>query len=84
MENILKKFLNKPIYSRNEISLKSNILPDYNGLYLWFFKKVPDLINIEECYKINKFVLLYAGISPKNEKSKYNLRKRIRIDLFAI
>jgi hypothetical protein len=66
------------LYSRSEILSVNSPVPSTRGLYAWFFRQPPDNIPLNDCVKIQGKVLLYAGISPKNETSKQNLRLRIR------
>lgn len=73
--------LTKPkyLYSRSEILSKPSPIPEERGLYAWFFKEVPDIVPTEGCVVKDKLTLLYIGISPANDNSKHNLRKRINI-----
>lgn len=66
------------LYSRREVLSKTCPIPNERGLYAWFFKEVPPNVPSDTSIEINGKVLLYAGISPKNEISKQNLRKRIK------
>jgi hypothetical protein len=66
------------LYSRIEILDKNCPIPKSRGLYAWFFKSIPPLVPIENCIVKDGLTLLYAGISPKDENSNENLRKRIR------
>ena len=76
--SILEK-LTKPktLYSRSEILTKPCPVPQNRGLYAWYFTNIPSTVISEGCIKKDEKTLLYAGISPKDENSKQNLRKRI-------
>ena len=52
-------------------------MPPDRGLYAWFFKDIPTCVPIDGCVAKDGLTLLYVGISPKNEASTQNLRKRI-------
>ena len=65
------------VWSRSEVLTKPNPIPMTNGVYAWFFKTIPPQVPSEGCKDYEGLYLLYAGISPKNEKSSQNLRKRI-------
>jgi hypothetical protein len=65
------------LYTRSAVLSKPCPVPQDRGLYAWFFKEVPPNVPIEECVNKDGMTLLYVGISPKNETSTQNLRKRI-------
>ena len=76
--SILEELTNpKTLYSRSEILTKPCPVPQNKGLYAWYFTNIPPLVISEGCIKKDEKTLLYAGISPKDENSKQNLRKRI-------
>ena len=52
-------------------------VPASRGLYGWFFKEIPGGIPVGGCIQQRDLTLLYVGISPKNDRSSQNLRKRI-------
>ena len=75
MKNVLT---NPPIlHSRSTILSQPCPVPQDRGLYAWFFKKIPPSVPIDGCVVKDGMTLLYVGISPKNETSTQNLRKRI-------
>ena len=71
--------LTKPslLYSRSSILSKPCPAPQDRGLYAWFFREVPSVVPTKGCVTKDGRTLLYVGISPKNENSTQNLRKRI-------
>ena len=73
------KIISNPqkVWSRKEVLSKPNPVPLENGIYAWFFKSLQLQVPIKNCLSFDDKVLLYAGISPKNDKSTQNLRKRI-------
>jgi hypothetical protein len=69
---------NPPIlYPRSAVLSQPCPVPQDRGLYAWFFKEVPPSVPIDGCVAKDGITLLYVGISPKNETSTQNLRKRI-------
>jgi len=66
------------VYSRLEVLDKNCPIPSTRGLYAWFFKTIPPLVPVDNCIVKDNLTLLYAGISPKDENSKENMRKRIK------
>jgi len=64
-------------YSRPEVLSKPSPVPAERGLYAWFFKEVPGITPMDGCIVKDNLTLLYVGISPKNDTSTQNLRKRI-------
>lgn len=65
------------LYSRSITLTKPCPVPQERGLYAWYFKNIPPMVPIDDCIVKNGKTLLYAGISPKDEKSTQNLRKRV-------
>jgi hypothetical protein len=65
------------LYSRPAVLSKPSPVPAERGLYAWFFKEIPGITPTGGCIVKDDLTLLYVGISPKNETSKGNLRKRI-------
>ena len=67
----------KILYSRDQVLVRPSPIPAAKGLYAWFFKDVPSIVPTKGCIQRDGLTLLYVGISPKNDESKANLRKRI-------
>jgi len=65
------------LYSRSAVLSNTSPVPTERGLYAWFFKEIPGITPTDGCITKDNFILLYVGISPKNDTSKGNLRKRI-------
>ena len=73
------KLLNpSKLYSRTDALSKPSPVPAERGVYAWYFKSIPPNVPIDGCITKDDLTLLYVGISPKNETSKENLRRRIR------
>lgn len=70
-------FMDTPLWSRTEILAHPEIIPAVRGVYAWFFREPPTSIPLTGCYSRDGLTLLYVGISPKNARSRQNLRKRI-------
>ena len=66
------------VYSRLEVLDKNCPIPNTRGLYAWFFKIIPPSVPVDNCIVKDNLTLLYTGISPKDENSKENMRKRIK------
>lgn len=59
-------------------------LPAAAGAYLWFFRRWPMCIPVDDCLQFHDARLLYVGISPDQRskpQSRQNLRTRIRYHL---
>ena len=72
-------FITDPIslYSRRTVLATPCPVPSTRGIYAWFFKDIPGETPTGGCVKKDALTLLYIGISPKNDRSRQNLRKRI-------
>jgi hypothetical protein len=66
-----------PLLTRAEILARSNLIPQSRGAYAWFFRNPPPGVPTDGCYIRDELRLLYVGISPKNERSRQHLRKRV-------
>ncbi len=75
----LLRFITDPssVYSRQNVLISPCPVPAAGGLYGWLFKQLPGSIPTEGCVRRDDLTLLYVGISPKNDRSSQNLRKRI-------
>lgn len=69
------------LFSRQAILAEPDLIPSERGVYAWFFRHAPPLVPTEGCYSRQGLTLLYVGISPKNDRSTQNLRKRITYHL---
>jgi hypothetical protein len=72
------------MYSCEEVLAQSSPVPAQDGVYGWWFRKLPPLVVADACRLHQGLRLLYAGISPNRPPqngrtpSKQNLRGRIR------
>ena len=66
------------LYTRAEVLSKPSPVPSASGVYAWFFKEIPGIVPTDGCVTKDGLTLLYVGISPKNESSSQNIRKRIK------
>lgn len=66
-----------PLFTRRQVLAKPALVPAVRGVYGWYFRAPPPAIPIDDCHKRDDWSLLYVGISPKNARSRQNLRKRI-------
>ena len=67
----------KKLWSRSEVLSRPCPIPQKRGLYAWYFKTIPPEVPVDGCNVADGKTLLYVGISPKNTKSKQDLRKRV-------
>lgn len=70
-------FEEAPLFGRNQVLAQPDLLPSARGVYAWFFKSIPPVVPTADCYVRDNLTLLYIGISPKNARSRQNLRKRV-------
>jgi len=70
-------FEDAQLFSRSAIVSAPDIIPASRGVYAWFFRDIPRQIPVDGCFCRDGLTLLYIGISPKNARSRQNLRKRI-------
>jgi hypothetical protein len=73
----MRFFLDSPLFDRREILEKPEIIPATRGVYAWFFRSLPPGVPTDGCFDRNGSKLLYVGISPKDDRSKQTLRRRI-------
>ena len=66
------------IYCRMQVLSKPCSVPQERGLYAWYFKEIPGITPTDGCVVKDDLTLLYIGRSPRNDKSKGNLRKRMK------
>ena len=66
------------LYTRAEVLSKPCPVPPASGVYAWFFKEIPGIVPTDGCITKDGLTLLYVGISPKNESSGQDIRKRIK------
>lgn len=65
------------LWTRTEVLAKPSPVPPSRGIYGWYFRTVPPGVPTDGCLLQDGLTLLYAGISPKDEVSTQNLRRRI-------
>ena len=66
------------VYSRSDVLGKGCPVPAQPGVYIWFFKTIPQIVPANGCIQFNGLTALYVGISPGSVSSPQNLRKRVR------
>jgi hypothetical protein len=77
-------FLDARRYTRDEVFGEPCPVPDKPGVHGWWFRAVPDSIDVSGCEQRDGLTLLYVGIAPTppppNGKPpvSQDLRKRIR------
>ena len=65
------------LYSRSQVLSKASPVPAASGVYAWFFNEIPGITPTDGCVAKDGVILLYVGISPKDDRSSQNLKKRI-------
>ena len=65
------------VFSRQAVLTKPCPVPAKSGVYAWFFRDIPGIVPAAGCVTQDGLTLLYIGISPKNDRSRENLRRRI-------
>jgi hypothetical protein len=78
-------FLNpRRLYSRQEVLARPSPVPAAGGVYGWWFRRLPPLVDARGCHRHGERTLLYAGISPRqpprdgSPSSQQTLRQRLR------
>jgi hypothetical protein len=67
------------LYRRSELKNSPSLPPPSPGVYGWFFRRVPPEVPTDLCVAREGAVLLYVGISPKNDTSGGSLRRRLQL-----
>jgi len=65
------------LFTRAQVITSPCPVPASRGVYAWYFRDIPGGVPVDGCVTIDGLTLLYVGISPKNDRSSQNLRKRI-------
>jgi hypothetical protein len=71
------------VFSRQEVLAHPSPVPAEDGVYGWWFRRLPPLVDAARCCRYQDLALLYAGISPDVPRkgrlpSKGNLLERIK------
>jgi len=71
------------VFSRQEVLANPSPVPAEDGVYGWWFRQCPPLVNGGGCCQHQDLTLLYAGISPDQptagrRPSMQNIQKRIK------
>jgi hypothetical protein len=81
----ISAFLNpRRVYSRQEVLAGPSPVPAAGGVYGWWFRRPPPLVEARDCHRHGDLRLLYAGISPRQPprdgrpSSQQTLRQRVR------
>ena len=79
------EFLNpRRVYSRQEVLARPSPVPAAGGVYGWWFRRLPPLVDARDCHRHGELTLLYAGISPRQPPrsgcpaSQQSLRQRLQ------
>ena len=72
------------LYSRQEALARRSPVPAAAGVYGWWFRRLPPLVDAGACARHDGFTLLYVGLSPSRPPrngrpaSRQSLRSRLR------
>jgi len=72
------------VFSRRDVLSRPSPVPGRDGVYGWWFRRLPPLVEAEACRQYRGLTLLYTGISPdrpprgERPPSRQNLHQRIR------
>ena len=72
------------VYSREQVLARPSPVPAAGGVYGWWFRRLPPLVDAGGCCQHDGLTLLYTGISPREPPgngrlpSRQNLRLRLR------
>ena len=72
------------VYSRQEVLARPSPVPAAGGVYGWWFRRLPALVDARGCRRHEDLTLLYAGISPRQPPgngrpaSQQTLRTRLQ------
>jgi hypothetical protein len=58
------------VFSRDEVLSRPPPVPAASGVYGWWFRDLPALIDTSGCCKRNGLALLYVGISPRRHPAR--------------
>src|SRR5262245_43739231 len=62
----MSTFLNpQRVYSRQQVLTRPSPIPAAGGVYGWWFRQLPPLVDAHDCRRLGELSLLYAGISPR-------------------
>ena len=85
MDDVVRRFVDPDrIASRAEVLATPSPVPARGGVYGWWFRTMPTVLDTTRCHHRNGLTLLYVGISPqappKNGRgpSRQTLQRRIR------
>lgn len=48
-----------------EAAARADGAPRAAGIYAWYFDRIPAVMDASECHRIDRWTMLYCGISPK-------------------
>jgi hypothetical protein len=64
--NEIASFVNPArVFSRQEVLVRPSPVPAADGVYGWWFRRLPPLVVADGCCQHQGLTLLYVGISPK-------------------
>ena len=72
------------LFSADDVTAKPSAAPAAPGVYAWYFREVPPLVDATGCHQWQDLSLLYVGISPKapplngRPPSRSTLKARLR------
>jgi hypothetical protein len=58
------------VWSRGEVLARPSPVPDAGGVYGWWFRRLPPLVDASGCCQHEGLALLYVGISPRRPHAR--------------
>jgi hypothetical protein len=71
------------VYSRQQVLTRPSPVPAASGVYGWWFRRLPALVDARGCCQHGDLTLLYVGISPRQPprngraSSRQSMRQRL-------
>ncbi len=65
------------LYPYSKVLANPNLVPEKGGIYAWYYKDDPNYVTYGRTKRDGK-ILMYVGISPRDEYSSQNLFERIQ------
>jgi hypothetical protein len=64
------------VWSRREVLTRPSPVPEVGGIYGWWFRRLPPLVDASDCCQHEDLGLLYVGISPRRPPGNCRVLRR--------
>ena len=82
MKDVIDRLISPiQLLNRSMVLMRPCPVPQTSGIYAWYFKNIPNIVPISNCYDVDGLKLLYVGVAPASEGSSATLRSRTRMHL---